>query len=684
VIEIGVDIGGTFTDVVLMRDDRIAHYTKVPSTPSNLIDGVRNGVSRALAAVDLKAADVDRFVYGSTVAINTLIQQKGAVTGLLTTDGFEDVLEIGRHKRSHLYTLLLEPETPVFLAPRRRRFPIPERLAADGSVVKPLDESAVRAAVEALSAQGATAVAVCYLFSFRNPVHEQRTRDVIHEMRPDLHVSISSDVDPAFREYERTVMTSLDAYLQGAVGDYINRQRDDLIRIGIEAKLQVMQSRGGITSPEAVKTRPVSLLLSGLAAGVVGSKYVAVNSGQNNVISLDMGGTSCDIALIRDGKPIVTNQTRIAKFPLRMQMVDVNTIGAGGGSIAWVDGAQNLRVGPQSAGAEPGPACYRRGGKNATVTDASVFLGYLNPYKCAGGISLDPGAAQAAIASVSERIGLDLIATAAGIHRIVNARMNDEVRRVSIQRGFDPRQFALLPLGGAGPVHACALARDLGIAKVVVPDTPGVLSAFGLLVAEIEHDQMETLARRADQVDWSVMESTFERLDEKGRSKMSADGIARGEVEVRRQADMRYLDQSYELTIEMNSQAPDPIAEAVTAFHSAHEAIYGHRNSTAAVEFVNVRTIHVHRSNSRENLPTIASSAGKPKPVTHRDAYFDGGFVSTPVYERALLSANSELSGPAIIEQADTTLVVYSGQRARLREDRSILVSISDESGGHF
>ena len=378
-IEIGVDIGGTFTDVVLMRDNRIVHYTKVPSTPSNLIEGVRNGVKRALAAVDLKPADVDRFVYGSTVAINTLIQQKGAVTGLLTTEGFEDVLEIGRHKRSHLYNLFLEPETPVFLAPRRRRFAIPERLAADGSVVKPLDEQAVRKAVEALSVQGVTAIAVCYLFSFRNPAHEQRTREIIRGMRPDIHVSISSDVDPAFREYERTVMTSLDTYLQGAVGDYVERQRDDLAQIGIEAKLQVMQSRGGITSPEAVMTRPVSLLLSGLAAGVIGSKHVAIQSGQHNVISLDMGGTSCDIALIRDGVPIVTNQTRVARFPLRMQMVDVNTIGAGGGSIAWVDGADSLRVGPQSAGAEPGPACYRRGGTEATVTDASLVLGYLNP-----------------------------------------------------------------------------------------------------------------------------------------------------------------------------------------------------------------------------------------------------------------------------------------------------------------
>ncbi|MGB7258033.1 MAG: hydantoinase/oxoprolinase family protein [Pseudolabrys sp.] len=675
-IEIGVDIGGTFTDVVLMCDNRISHYTKVPSTPGNLIEGVRNGVRRALAAVDLKPGDVDRFVYGSTVAINTLIQQKGAVTGLLASEGFEDTLEIGRHKRSHLYNLLLEPETPAFLAPRRRRFAIPERIAADGSVVVPLDEGAVRKAVEALSAQGATAIAVCYLFSFRNPQHELRTREVIKQMRPDIHVSISSEVDPAFREYERTVMTSLDAYLQGAVGDYVVRQRDDLAEIGIEAKMQVMQSRGGITNPEAVITRPVSLLLSGLAAGVIGSKHVAVESGENNVISLDMGGTSCDIALIRDGVPIVTNQTRVARFPLRMQMVDVNTIGAGGGSIAWVDGGGSLRVGPQSAGAEPGPACYRRGGSDATVTDANLVLGYLNPHTFAGGISLDLEAAKAAIKVVADKIGLDLVATAAGIHRIVNARMNDEVRRVSVQRGFDPRQFALLPLGGAGPVHGCALAKDLNITKVLIPDTPGVLSAFGLLVANIEHDQMETLARRADQLDRTSLESVFGRLDAAGQAKMAADGVAPQEVEIRRQADIRYVGQSYELTVDMDAGASDPIAEAAAAFHARHDALYGHKNTQAPVEFVNLRTVHVHRPEKRENSAAPARNAGAPVPVAHRDAYFDDDFVKTSVYDRKALSAGQTVEGPAIVEQSDTTLIIHPGQRAHIRADRSILVDI--------
>jgi N-methylhydantoinase A len=678
VIEIGVDIGGTFTDVVLLRDGRIVHYTKVPSTPADPIEGVRDAVECILAAAGLKPAEVDRFVHGSTVAINALIQHKGAVTGLLATDGFEDTLEIGRHKRSRMYELFLRPETPSFLAPRSRRRGIPERVAADGAIVTPLDETAVRTAIERLLQEGVTALAVCYLFSFRNPRHEQRTRDIIREMAPALHVSLSSEVDPAFREYERTVMTALDAYLHGAVGDYIGCLRAELASMGFNATLQVMQSRGGITNAAAVMNRPVSLLLSGLAAGVIGSKYVAAQSNHDDVISLDMGGTSCDIALIRSGVPIVTNQTRVAHYPLRMQMVDVNTIGAGGGSIAWIDDAGGLRVGPQSSGANPGPACYGRGGDNATVTDASLLLGYLNPGTFAGNIALDMGAAEAAIARVAHRIGLSTVATAAGIHRIVNARMNDEVRRVTVQRGYDPRQFSLLPLGGAGPVHGCAIARDLGMANVIVPDTPGVLSAFGLLVADVEHDQMETFAARSDLVDTQAFAATSDRLIALGQRKMSADGIAPEKVMVRRQADMRYTGQSYELTIDLAREG-DPIAGAIAAFHRRHEDFYGHANRAAPVEFVNLRTIHICPAATckGETSPQIRAVASQPAGI--RQAYFEdcGGFVDTPVHDRAALATGDALVGPAIIEQSDTTLVIPPRQRVSVRADRSLVIEVS-------
>jgi N-methylhydantoinase A len=676
-IELGVDIGGTFTDVVMIRDGAVARHTKVASTPSDQIVGVLRGIEEVLAASRLSPAQVDRLVHGSTVAINALIQRKGAVTGLITTDGFEDTLEIGRHKRSRMYDLLLEPETPTFLAPRRRRCGVTERVAADGTIIAPLDEDGVRTAVARLTDHGATAIAVCYLFSFRNPTHERRTRDIIHELRPDIHVSLSSEVDPAFREYERTVMTALDAYLHGAVGDYIVRLRRQLEEMGFAARLQVMQSRGGITNAEAVMHRPVSLLLSGLAAGVVGSKHVAAASEQRNVISLDMGGTSCDIALIRAGTPIVTNQTRIARFPLRMQMVDVNTIGAGGGSIAWVDGAGGLRVGPQSAGAEPGPACYGRGGLDATVTDASLVLGYLNPGTFAGGIPLDVGAAEAAIRRVAGRVGLGLVETAAGIHRIVNARMNDEIRRVTVQRGYDPRQFSLVPLGGAGPVHASALAGELGISTVLVPGTPGVLSAFGLLVADVEHDQMETFACRTEAVEPAMLERTFGRLTEQGQEKMRRDGVVADAVEIRRQCDMRYAGQSYELTVEIPPDRADQIAAAVEAFHRRHNELYGHSNQARSVELVNLRTVHVHRS-GRRPIPSIGRVSAEACPHGCRRAFFGDacGFVPTPIYDRGRLAPGQRIQGPAIIEQSDTTVVIHPRQLAQLRADGGIVIEV--------
>jgi N-methylhydantoinase A len=678
-IEIGVDIGGTFTDVVLLRDHARLHHTKVPTTPADPIGGVTQGVEKILAATGAKPGEVARFTHGSTVAINALLQKKGSCTGVLMTEGFEDTLEIGRQKRSRMYDLALEPETPAFLAPRRRRFGIPGRIAADGTEVKPLDEAAVRRAARLLvEKHGVTAIAVCYLFSFRNEAHERRTRELIAAEFPAVHVSLSCEVDPTFREYERLVVTALDAYLQGAVGDYVERLRARLAAMGIGAELQVMQSRGGITSAASIARRPVALLLSGLAAGVVGSKFVAEAAGHPDAISLDIGGTSCDIALIRAGKPIVAAQSRVAGLPLRQQMIDVNTIGAGGGSIAWLDDAGGLRVGPHSAGADPGPACYGRGGTDATVTDASVVLGYLNPRNFAAGeLELDADAAHAAIARIGRRLGLDPVAAAAGIHRILNARMADEVRRVSVQRGYDPRRFALLPLGGGGPVHAGVIAAELAMPRIVVPETPGVLSAFGLLVAAVEHDQAETYAVRADRVDSADLDRRLARLDARGSEKMRGDGIDPAAVARRAYADMRYVGQSYELSVEIpigsQDAVGDAIGAAVAAFHKLHQSLYGHASPQTPVEFVNLRTVHSHAlpPPGIERAPARAAAAARC-----RKAYFPalGRFVDTPVHDRRELAAGAAIAGPAIVEQTDTTLVVYPGQRAHVDAGGSIIV----------
>jgi len=678
-IEIGVDIGGTFTDIVLLREGGEVHRAKVPSTKSDPIAGVRHGVEKLLAAAQVAAADVTRFVHGSTVAINALLERKGSITGLLMTRGFEDTLEIGRQKRSRMYDLFLRPETPSFMAPRHRRFGIAERIAADGSVLEPLAEGEVRTACRRLvDEHGVTAVSVCYLFSFRNPVHELRTREIIAAAHPELQVSLSCEVDPTFREYERCVVTTLDAYLQGAVGDYLERLGQALRQLGFRANLQVMQSRGGITTADAVARRPVSVLLSGLAAGVVGSQFVATRAGYGEVISLDMGGTSCDIALISAGKPLLANETRVAGLPLRAQMIDVNTIGAGGGSIAWVDDAGGLRVGPQSAGAEPGPACYSRGGKDATVTDASLLLGYLNPANFGDGeLALDVSAAEHAMRSLGGRLGLDPVRTAAGIHRIVNARMADEVRRVSVQRGYDPRNFSLLVLGGAGPLHGSAVALELGLPRVLVPQAPGVLSAFGLLVANVEHDQTETFAARADELEPGSLARALERLNDRGREKMKRDGVAPEKAEVREYADIRYVGQSYELTVELSPE--NRLASAVAAFHALHHGLYGHSDPARVVEFVNLRTVHVHR------LPPPPRRDGGAFAATgvpgSRKAYFEslGKYVDTAVHGRTALAPGTVLQGPAIVEQADTTLVIHPEQVAKVLADGSIILEVKPD-----
>jgi N-methylhydantoinase A len=678
VIEIGVDIGGTFTDVVLLKDGDTLVNVKVPTTPTDLIDAVEDGVRAILQKAGCKPRDVARFIHGSTVAINALLERKGATTGILMTAGFEDTLEIGRHKRSRMYDLHLKPETPTFLAPRRRRIGVSERIGPDGSVSVPLDEKQVIEAVGALVRDhGVTAIAICYLFSFRNPAHEQRTRDLIKAAYPELEVSISSEVDPTFREYERLVVTTLETYLRGTVGSYVSRLAQSLKAMGFEAGLQVMQSRGGITGAETIAERPVSLLLSGLAAGVVGSRFVAAAAGFEDIVSLDIGGTSCDIAMIRAGKPLLTNFTLLEQLPLRQQMIDVSTIGAGGGSIAWLDDVGGLRVGPQSMGSDPGPACYGRGGREATVTDASLVLGFLNPARFAGGgFALDRAAAEAAVDRLAERIGLARAETAAGIHRILNARMADEIRRATVQRGADPRDFSLLALGGAGPVHAGALARELNIARLVIPETPGVLSAFGLLVGAIEHEQSETLAARADELTPAGFRKAIDRLGARCAELMRRDGVGSASVEAGVFADMRYVGQSYELTVPVPVDGPEPIAAAVAAFHDQHRGLYGHADGAAAVEFVNLRVVHTHALPTPTLTWTPSGDTADGKASESRAVYFTefGKYVETPIFDRLQLQPDQSVDGPAIVEQADTTLVLYPGQHAHVHPSGSIIV----------
>jgi len=665
-VQIGVDIGGTFTDIVALDGEGRLALAKVPSTPKDLLDGIGAAVGKVLALAGAPPGDVERFIHGTTVATNAVLEQKGAVTAVLTTEGFEDVLEMGRQKRSRMYDLEMDPETPSFLAPGRRRVGIRERLDARGAVLVPLDEGQVRAAVQTLRAQGVQAIAVCYLFSFVNPAHERRTRELCAEIAPEISVSLSSEVDPTFREYERLCVTAFDAYLGPVVKRYLAGLADTLRGLGIRAVPLIMRSRGGIVSAALAARQPVTLFLSGPAGGVIGAGCAAERSGVRDFVSLDMGGTSNDVAVVRSGAPLLASEGSIGPYPVRTPMVDVNTIGAGGGSIAWIDAAGGLRVGPRSAGAEPGPACYGRGGDAATVTDASVVLGYLNPERFAGGaLTLDVGAAERAVGAIGRRLGVDTITAAAGIHRVINARMADQIRLVTIKRGYDPRQFSLVVLGGAGPVHGAALAAEMGMAEVLVPEAPGVLAAFGLLAAAIEHHHARTLQARTDVADLAAVNRCLAELDAAGRARMHEEGVAAADVHVAYTADMRYVGQAYELEVPIAAPvAAERVPDIVAALHAVHERVYGYARTQQTVEFVNFRAVHTYRL-PRPVVRPSAQAHGRldDARVGERRAYFDG-FVSAAIYERARLPLGARLAGPAIVEQMDTTTVNPPGVTA--------------------
>jgi N-methylhydantoinase A len=672
VLTLAVDIGGTFTDLCALveRDGRSRLvWTKEPSTRHDPIEAVLRGTARLVREVGHAPAAVTRFLHGTTVATNAVLERTGARLGVLMTEGFEDTLELGRQDRADMYRLDPEPETPGFLAPGRQRRGVVERIGADGAVVVPLDEGRLLAAVDDLvHGQGVEALAVCYLFAFVNPVHERRTRELVQAHHPAVAVSLSHEVDPVFREYERACLTAFDAYLRPVMSRYLGALGGALRGLGVTGEILTMQSRGGLASTARAVERPLTTLLSGPAAGVIGALHVAGRAGFRDCITLDMGGTSADIALVTDGKPVTTTWGRIERYPLRTPMVDVNTIGAGGGSIAWLDPAGGLHVGPRSAGAEPGPACYGRGGTDATVTDASLVLGYLDPERFAGGVRIDPDAAWRAIERLAGPLGLTVPEVAHGMHRIVNARMADETRLVSVRRGWDPRRFTLVLFGGGGPVNGWAVAEDLGIRRLLVPFAPGALSAFGLLVARVESDEAVTVKVAAARADAEAMEHAYRRLESAGLARMVRDGLPPEDVVCRRSADMRYIGQSYELEVPMPAPLDaGAVRAAAAAFHRVHEQVYGHASPEAAVEFVNLRTVHACA------LPPVdetlaAGSGAAGRPASSRRCYFPqtGGFVDTRVLERLELSPGHALAGPAVVHQPDSTTVVPPGYECRV------------------
>ena len=675
---IGIDIGGTFTDVVL-ETPTASHILKVPSVRAAPGRAVMAALAQIAGELGVPTAAISSFTHGTTIATNAVLERKGARVGLVTTEGFRDILEIGRQIRRQMYDLNLKPETPGWLAPGARRVEIRERIGPTGEVLTPLDEASLAAAIAKLQAERVEAVAVALLFSFLNPSHEQRIRAAIEAAMPGIPVSLSSEVDPVFREYERTVVTAFDAYVKPLVGRYLADMERDLATAGVPAPLQVMQSRGGLAGGAVARQRPVRLFLSGPAAGAIGGLAAGREAGLDNLITIDVGGTSSDIALIDRGRVLVRPETDIAGYQVRVPMLDVTTLGAGGGSLAWIDTGGGLRVGPQSAGADPGPACYARGGTEAAVTDASIVLGLLDPAFFVGGaMQLDPSLSRKAVEEkVAAPLGMSVDEAAQGIHRIANAHMADGIRLVSINRGYDPREFTLVPLGGAGGLHAVPLAIELGIERILVPRYPGVLAAAGLLSAPIEHEVSAAFLTPIATAAPADLEAAFADLDARAEALMQAertDGLERERITL---ADVGYMGQSHYIEVPIDVRAADCMARLYQAFEAAHERLNGHKTGAPA-KIVNLRVVHrAHRHGGAFSAKPPETPGRSLK--GRRRVLFPGepGWLDTAIHDRSAMATAERIAGPAIIEQTDSTTLLPPGWSAEVLAGGGLLLTRS-------
>jgi N-methylhydantoinase A/oxoprolinase/acetone carboxylase beta subunit len=674
-ISVGIDIGGTFTDVIASGPRGIS-ILKVPTTRSNPGDAVVTALAELLRRTGVTAEQIVRFAHGTTVATNAVIERKGARVGVIASEGFRDILEIGRQMRRQMYDLRLRPETPVWLAPGARRVEVRGRIAADGRELIPLAETSIRAAIEQLQQANVGAVAISLLFSFLDPSHERLVAKHVRAAMPEVAVSLSCEVDPAFREYERTVVTAFDAYIKPIVDRYLADMSQHLAAAGVRVPVQVMQSRGGLAGAETARLRPVRLFLSGPAAGALGGAAVGAEAGLEDLITIDVGGTSSDIALIGKGRVDVKPETHIAGYAVRVPMLDVTTLGAGGGSIAWIDSGGGLRVGPQSAGAEPGPACYGRGGQLATVTDASIVLGYLDPAFFAGGaLALEPQLSHKVIAeTIAGPLGIDVTTAALGIYRIANAHMADGIRLVSVNRGHDPREFTLVPLGGAGGLHAAALATELDIRRVLVPRYPGVLAAAGLLAAPIAHEVSGAFHAAIAATDLKAVRALLDELNARADALMQAEHIEGLARERRILADVGYVGQSHFIEVPFDLEAADPLAALYQAFEVAHERVNGHKTGSPA-KIVNLRSVHIAR------LPKVVlgGTPGQSPKRSHsgnRAVHFPNQdrACETAILQRARLAADEVVCGPAVIEQEDSTTLLPPGWGARVVAGAALLM----------
>jgi len=667
-VSIAVDTGGTFTDITLVdRRTGTLHKAKTPSTPEDPSIGFVTGVRQILAEAGIGPADVSHVFHGTTVATNTILEMNGAECALLTTSGFKHVLEIGRHDIPRTENLFswVKPKRPV---PAERIYEVDGRMTFDGQELAPLSEEMVRHAVAEIKRRGIRAIAVCYLHSYANPAHEERTRQIIAEDDPEALVSLSSEGLPTFREFERSMATLLNSYVMPKVASYVTRLEERITDDNITGRLLLMKSSGGVTGVETIRRQPVHTALSGPAAGVVGASLIGRLTGEPKLISFDIGGTSADICLINGSDPDITMEGSIGTWPLSLPMIDIHTIGAGGGSIARVSNGA-LMVGPVSAGAMPGPVSYGRGGTEPTVTDAHLVLGHLPPHLLSGAMSLDVDAAARAIERhVADPLGLSVPDAASGIIDIANNNMMGAIRVVSVERGHDPAEFALVPFGGAGPLHSGFLTRLLGMKAALVAPEAGVLSSLGLLSSDLKNDFSLTCILRPPAYDLERLASALRGLDADAGAWLDAERVPEEGRSIEWFVGMRYIHQGFELTVPWPGHAvtETALAEAIERFHAAHHQLYTFSQPEMPVELVLVRVKATGRLAKPEPRRIAAGGTAADAKSGSQRVYSGGDWLTCPIYDRVKLGAEAIVDGPAIIEQLDATTYLLPGQRARV------------------
>jgi N-methylhydantoinase A len=693
-LRVASDVGGTFTDNLAYDPvERRITVAKVPTTPENRALGTVRGLLRALRAQGRSGADVAYVGHGMTTATNALLTRSGARIAFITNEGFRDLLLIGRQNRPSLYDIRRTRPRP--LVAREDCHTVRGRLDPAGNEIASLDEAGLRALAERLRADGVTAVAICFLHAYANPAHERRARAILAETLPGVPVCLSTDILAEFREYERASTVALNAYVLPVIEFYLaslsELLADPAAGLGLaqDVPVMVMEAAGGLMTVASARAKPVHTVLSGPAGGVVASAHVASLSGFGDIIALDMGGTSTDISLVLDGRPQVTREAALDGIPVRIPVIDINAIGAGGGSIAWIDEGGALRVGPNSAEAVPGPACYGRGGAEPTVTDANLVLGRLGSDTRLGGeVTLDAEAAAGAIKTrIAEPLGLDLIEAAAGILRVANATMARGVRVVSVERGHDPRRLTLVPFGGAGPMHGSPLARELAIPRLLIPPTPGILCALGMLVADLRHDLVQTRLAAHRDLSPAAARAVFEPMLAEARRLLDADRVPDDRRRIDMRLDMRYVGQSYELPIPIAGFSGEEWGALVPAFHAEHAHRFGHSDPAAPVEIVSFGVTATGLIDTPElprpprggpNPPEEALSGG-------RRAYFEavdgrnGGWAECPVWRREALLSGNRIAGPAIVEEISATTVLYPGDRAHVDAVGSLIIEMGYE-----